>query len=175
MGSDICSPNNCNFASKCDRAWDQKDIFSIPKIEDQSTCCIGLNDGSECEIVANNVDPCNSNCRYYDDTNNEKCGDKNQKNHTWIGVIICLIGSATLNIGLNVQKYAFTKYQRELDRECHSAANYNQDKQQIVADDNNSTHSSHHSTLYKKLEKFMFWKQIIVSPVSYKREIVLII
>ncbi|CAG8497366.1 92_t:CDS:10 [Rhizophagus irregularis] len=164
LDSDICSPKNCNFASKCDRAWDQKDIFSIPKIEDQSTCCIGLDDGMECEIVANDVDPCNSNCNYYDDTNSKKCGNKNQKNYIWIGVVICLIGSATLNIGLNVQKYAFTKHQRELDRECHSAANYDQNKQQIVTDDNNSTHSKQHSTLYKKLEKFMFWKQIIVSP-----------
>jgi hypothetical protein len=117
----------------------------------------------ECEIVANNVDPCISSCGYNEETDSKKCVDENQRNSVWIGVIICLIGSTTLNIGLNVQKYAFTKHQEELDR-------YNQETETIPDDDNNSTRnsikSSRRSTLYKKLEKFMFWKQIIVSPVS---------
>ncbi|GES79646.1 magnesium transporter NIPA-domain-containing protein [Rhizophagus clarus] len=176
LGSDICSKNYCNIESKCDRAWDQKDISSIPKIEDLSTCCIGLSDNTECEIVANGVDPCalDSDCRDYGETNSKKCvneNDEDQKKHVWIGVLICLVGSTTLNIGLNVQKYAFTKHQEELN---HFATSHIQDGQQVVTitdddDDKNSTRNSieslQRSALYRKLEKFMFWKQIIVSPI----------
>ncbi|RIA93854.1 magnesium transporter NIPA-domain-containing protein [Glomus cerebriforme] len=161
LGSDICSPTNCNIESKCDGAWDQKDITSIPQIGDQSSCCIGLPKDSVCDIVANNVDPCisGSNCHY--DHVIKKCAEinENQKKYIWIGVLICLIGSTTLNIGLNVQKYAFTKHQEETDKQ--QLAN-------TIGDDNNSiknsTNNLEPSTLYRKLEKFMFWKQIIVSP-----------
>src|SRR4051794_30729059 len=65
--NDHCSQKNCNLGSKC--AWGQKDITSIPDIEEQTTCCNGLPNDSECYIMANDVNPCNSKCILNKETN----------------------------------------------------------------------------------------------------------
>jgi len=163
----ICSSEYCNPESKCDGAWDQKDFF-LPKFDKPSTCCDGLESESKCDIVATDVDPCDyrSDCNY----NSGKCVDVNQKQHIWIGILICLLGGVAANIGLNIQKYAFTK-QEELDRKQQQMMTDALDddtssKKNLSISNVSTTNNLEHSSLYRKLEPFMFLKQIIVSPVS---------
>ncbi|CAG8675901.1 7566_t:CDS:2, partial [Funneliformis mosseae] len=119
-----------------------------------SNCCNGLPSESKCDIIANDVDPCDysSSCIYDKTSGSAKCFNEDRKGGIWIGIVICLLGGVAANIGLNVQKYAFTKYQDELN------------KKSGVDDDVNSINNLERSSLYRKLERFMFWKQIIVSP-----------
>ncbi|CAI2170425.1 19968_t:CDS:2 [Funneliformis geosporum] len=151
---EICSPKYCNFESSCDGAWDQKDL-TLPQIEKPSNCCNGLPSESKCDIVANDVDPCDysSSCNYDKTSGIAKCLlNADRKGSIWIGVLICLLGGVAANIGLNIQKYAFTKHQEESNKITN------------VNDDIGPTNNLDRSSLYKKLERFMFWKQIIVSP-----------
>ncbi|KAJ2711613.1 hypothetical protein H4R19_003168, partial [Coemansia spiralis] len=54
-----------------------------------------------------------------------KCASQDPHQQVWIGVVLVLIGGATLNIGLNIQKYAFRKRQEKADADtlaAHAAA-----------------------------------------------------
>ncbi|KAJ2761623.1 hypothetical protein IWQ57_005998, partial [Coemansia nantahalensis] len=51
-----------------------------------------------------------------------KCGSQEPHQQVWIGVVLVLVGGATLNIGLNIQKYAFRKRQEKADADALAAA-----------------------------------------------------
>ncbi|KAJ2364863.1 hypothetical protein IW150_006370 [Coemansia sp. RSA 2607] len=53
-----------------------------------------------------------------------KCVSQEPHQQVWIGVLLVLIGGATLNIGLNLQKYAFRKREEKLkaDEDATAAA-----------------------------------------------------
>ncbi|KAJ2808540.1 hypothetical protein H4R20_000823, partial [Coemansia guatemalensis] len=51
-----------------------------------------------------------------------KCVSQEPHQQVWIGVILVLIGGATLNIGLNLQKYAFRKRQEKMEADAADAA-----------------------------------------------------
>ncbi|KAJ2077209.1 hypothetical protein H4R24_005268 [Coemansia sp. RSA 988] len=51
-----------------------------------------------------------------------KCVSQEPHQQVWIGVLLVLIGGATLNIGLNLQKYAFRKRQEKMEADAADAA-----------------------------------------------------
>ncbi|PIA17765.1 hypothetical protein COEREDRAFT_86024 [Coemansia reversa NRRL 1564] len=51
-----------------------------------------------------------------------KCVSQEPHQQVWIGVLLVLIGGATLNIGLNLQKYAFRKRQEKIKADTAAAA-----------------------------------------------------
>ncbi|KAJ2723186.1 hypothetical protein GGI07_002821 [Coemansia sp. Benny D115] len=56
-----------------------------------------------------------------DGTPTGKCVSQEPHQQVWIGVLLVLIGGATLNVGLNLQKYAFRKQQEKADADNSAA------------------------------------------------------
>ncbi|KAJ3032680.1 hypothetical protein HK097_005152, partial [Rhizophlyctis rosea] len=115
--SNICSASACTISSTCDSSSDP--LFAsgaqvhIPDLRDNLTCCHGASPTWTCAQLGNFLDTCDpeSECHPNPDgiTNNQVCIPVNQKKNQWIGVVITLLGAATLNIGLNLQKLALRK------------------------------------------------------------------
>ncbi|KAJ2213982.1 hypothetical protein IW143_003743, partial [Coemansia sp. RSA 520] len=131
-----CAPDFCTLESTCGGAWTlsgaphdtpQGASSSRPITNNTISCCRGFQPDFQCAIY-NNVDSCASG---YTCTNPDpkskieptvgsplgKCTSQEPHHQIWIGVVLVLIGGATLNIGLNLQKYAFRKRQEKINAE----------------------------------------------------------
>ncbi|KAJ1823174.1 hypothetical protein LPJ56_000168 [Coemansia sp. RSA 2599] len=62
-----------------------------------------------------------------------KCVSQEPHQQIWIGVLLVLIGGATLNIGLNLQKYAFRKREEKMRADAVVALHNSVDKEKIDA------------------------------------------
>ncbi|CAG8545789.1 4315_t:CDS:2 [Acaulospora morrowiae] len=203
VNNTLCSASNCNLNSECSSAWDPEKFKSPLPHFDKLMCCGGIKENDKCLMVATNVDPCDYGlgCELNvqgSSTDQLQYTCVSKKNSVMLGVIICLIGSTVLNIGLNIQKYAFTKHQEEFSKQELIVESLNEEvtinvsdgsikqkggsplslganevergeiivekRTSMVESTRGTSNNIEHSRLYKKMEKFMFWKQIVVSP-----------
>ncbi|KAJ1663696.1 hypothetical protein EV178_004736 [Coemansia sp. RSA 1646] len=119
--SSWCAPQFCSLESTCGGAWTlpgapedaPPDAESRrPVTNGTVTCCRGLPANSQCALISASVDTCGSG--YACDSRNLCINQEPHQQQVWIGVLLVLVGGATLNIGLNLQKYAFRKHQSRL-------------------------------------------------------------
>ncbi|KAJ2498657.1 hypothetical protein GGH96_004158 [Coemansia sp. RSA 1972] len=131
-----CAPDFCTLESTCGGAWTlpgapndtpQGASSTRPITNNTISCCRGFQPDFQCAIY-NNVDSCASGytCINPDPKSKieptvgsplGKCTSQEPHHQIWIGVVLVLIGGATLNIGLNLQKYAFRKRQEKINAE----------------------------------------------------------
>ncbi|KAI9467566.1 magnesium transporter NIPA-domain-containing protein [Coemansia mojavensis] len=119
-----CAPEFCTLESTCGGAWTlPKAPYKAPPGADANagsmSCCRGFDLNAQCGVYGGTVDTCSSDlvCS----TGNSKpdtaalgkCVSPEPRHQVWIGVLLVLVGGATLNIGLNLQKYAFRKRQEK--------------------------------------------------------------
>ncbi|KAJ3038732.1 hypothetical protein HDV00_000392 [Rhizophlyctis rosea] len=117
MLANMCTASACTIASTCDSSSDP--LFEsgsqvhIPEIQSNLTCCQGAPASWTCAQLGNFLDTCTADAACHPNpdgvTNNQICVPLDQKQNQWIGVVITLLGAATLNIGLNLQKLALRK------------------------------------------------------------------
>ncbi|KAJ2495095.1 hypothetical protein GGI11_008555, partial [Coemansia sp. RSA 2049] len=119
--SSWCAPEFCSLESTCGGAWTLPGApeDSPPGAESRRpvtngtvTCCRGLPANSQCALIGASVDTCSSG--YTCDSHSLCASQEPHQQQVWIGVLLVLVGGATLNIGLNIQKYAFRKHQSRL-------------------------------------------------------------
>ncbi|KAJ2517844.1 hypothetical protein H4217_003700 [Coemansia sp. RSA 1939] len=119
--SSWCAPEFCSLESTCGGAWTLPGApeDSPPGAESRRpvtngtvTCCRGLPANSQCALIGASVDTCSSG--YTCDSHSLCVSQEPHQQQVWIGVLLVLVGGATLNIGLNIQKYAFRKHQSRL-------------------------------------------------------------
>ncbi|KAJ2544715.1 hypothetical protein GGF49_001065 [Coemansia sp. RSA 1853] len=132
-GSDLarawCAPDFCTLESTCGGAWTlpgaphdtpQGASSTRPITNNTISCCRGFQPDAQCAIYSS-VDSCASgySCSTPSKSNTEPLGKctSQEPHQIWIGVVLVLIGGATLNIGLNLQKYAFRKRQEKINAE----------------------------------------------------------
>ncbi|ORX89804.1 hypothetical protein K493DRAFT_305455 [Basidiobolus meristosporus CBS 931.73] len=116
--ADICSAQYCTIQSTCDGAWTLPDA---PYNLQSGTCCGGVHIDQNCSMLSGEVNPCDDGSICHIENNSSRqqrgitvsgvCVSSNEKHSIWIGVILVLLGGTTLNIGLNLQKYALRKIQ----------------------------------------------------------------
>ncbi|XJO74685.1 hypothetical protein BDV3_005470 [Batrachochytrium dendrobatidis] len=120
----ICSPSYCTIASTCSRISDPlfnyDPTFGIINLPDQhvgNSCCGGATDHDACSQLGSFLDICSIDhtCSASPDPTIDHltCAPVSERSTQWIGVIITLVGAATLNIGLNLQKLALRKRQEK--------------------------------------------------------------
>ncbi|KAJ2383932.1 hypothetical protein GGI23_007039, partial [Coemansia sp. RSA 2559] len=119
--SSWCAPEFCSLESTCGGAWTLPGApenappgaeSRRPVTNGTVTCCRGLPSNSQCALISASVDACSSG--YACDSRNLCMSQEPHQQQVWIGVLLVLVGGATLNIGLNLQKYAFRKHQSRL-------------------------------------------------------------
>ncbi|RIB13355.1 hypothetical protein C2G38_2041049 [Gigaspora rosea] len=167
----LCDASNEKLDSRCDNVWKNHNHT----FRDPQKFCGGIPVNENCSLVATSVDPCDHSLQCINSTDNVmKCGNNNSKSNNFIiliGVIICLTGNIILNIGLNIQKFAFTNYQEKISKDANYEVEDNGTS--LTKDKKDSNFVSTRSSLspsnkphkwYKKFEKLMFWRQIVVSP-----------
>ncbi|CAG8463895.1 16837_t:CDS:2 [Dentiscutata erythropus] len=171
----LCDARNEKLNSRCDDVWDNSTNHTF---KDPQKFCGGIPVGENCSLVATNVDPCDQSSQCINSTDNVMiCDNNSSKSNSdiLIGVIICLAGNIILNIGLNVQKFAFTKYQEKISKDVNrevedndaSLSNDKKDTNFVPGRSSLSAPSNRPATSHrwhKKFEKLTFWKQIVVSP-----------
>ncbi|CAG8542318.1 13687_t:CDS:2 [Gigaspora margarita] len=167
----LCDASNEKLDSRCDNVWKNHNLT----FRDPRKFCGGIPVNENCSLVATNVDPCDHSLQCINSTDNVmKCVNNNSKSNNFIiliGVIICLTGNIILNIGLNIQKFAFTNYQEKISKDANHEVEDNgtslaKDKKDtnFVSTRSSLSPSNKSHKWYKKFEKLMFWKQIVVSP-----------
>ncbi|KAJ2450027.1 hypothetical protein EV183_004555 [Coemansia sp. RSA 2336] len=123
VGQKWCAPEFCTLESTCGGAWTlPKAPYKAPGADAKAgsiSCCRGFDLNAQCGVYGGTVDTCSSDlvCS----TGNSKpiatalgkCISPEPRHQVWIGVLLVLVGGATLNIGLNLQKYAFRKRQEK--------------------------------------------------------------
>ncbi|KAJ2602091.1 hypothetical protein GGF39_000920 [Coemansia sp. RSA 1721] len=62
-----------------------------------------------------------------------KCVSQEPHQQVWIGVLLVLIGGATLNIGLNLQKYAFRKREEKIQADAALQSSIDREKADALA------------------------------------------
>ncbi|KAJ2728704.1 hypothetical protein IW152_005892 [Coemansia sp. BCRC 34962] len=147
-----CAPEFCTLESSCGGAWTLEDApanappganSARPVVNGSILCCGGFRPASQCGVYGGSVDTCSSGytCATTASTaaapsrsSAEKtladssttllgrCTSQEPHQQVWIGVLLVLIGGATLNIGLNLQKYAFRKRQEKAAADAAAAA-----------------------------------------------------
>lgn len=139
-----CGPGYCTLESTCDGAWTQPGAPEMVPIGAMSqrlttngtiSCCRGFLAGSQCSLYRDTIDTCGNglNCRIPKNATGGTCTTQQPKYQIWIGVVLVLLGGATLNIGLNVQKYAFRKRQQCQQTDNRPAATETADAQADIA------------------------------------------
>ena len=105
--SNLCAPQHCTIQSDCLEA-------SGPLLKNNNIlggCCRGIPVDGTCAL--NGMELCTDQHHCYPDSNpnsNSRICTVLSKNSTqWIGIVLTLLGAATSNMGLNIQKYAHRK------------------------------------------------------------------
>ncbi|KAK9720916.1 hypothetical protein K7432_003838 [Basidiobolus ranarum] len=129
--ADMCSSKYCTIQSTCDGAWT---LPYAPYNINSGTCCNAVQLDQKCYLLSGEVNPCQdgSGCHIENSSSSQQrgvteigvCKDNNDKHSIWIGVVLVLLGGTTLNIGLNLQKYALRKSQerKKLTRQNSSGS-----------------------------------------------------
>ncbi|CAG8598636.1 24468_t:CDS:10 [Cetraspora pellucida] len=156
----LCSASNEKLESICGNVWENFAYLPNFTLEGSRKFCGGIPLNESCSLVATDVDPCDYSlqCVNVNSIDNVKrCENVNssKSDSVILGVFICLTGNIILNIGLNVQKFAFTRGMEDTNL-MPTRVNSNPSVP--------STGSVSSHKWYKKFEKLMFWKQIVVSP-----------
>ncbi|KAH6566612.1 hypothetical protein BASA50_000892 [Batrachochytrium salamandrivorans] len=116
----VCAPEYCTIASSCSTNSDPlfnadpaSGVINIPGQYLGQSCCTGATTTDTCAQLGSFLDICNNDnvCSTSSDPNINHliCVHISERSTQWIGVIITLVGAATLNIGLNLQKLALRK------------------------------------------------------------------
>ncbi|TPX32602.1 hypothetical protein SmJEL517_g04323 [Synchytrium microbalum] len=110
--STLCAPQYCSIQSTCDSSSDP--LFptsSSGSIEYPApfTCCGGAPDTWPCAKMGQFLDSCASDEVCTAANGASTCVSINAKSQQWIGIVLTLMGAATLNVGLNLQKLALRK------------------------------------------------------------------
>jgi Magnesium transporter NIPA len=118
--NNMCSPN-CTLSSLCNdvpNPFDDK--FDPSAIEG---CCNGGTQWKSCDILG--VDTCALGDVCSADPNSQSnalvCITKEKVSLQWIGIVLTLIGAATLNMGLNIQKLAHRQRLEKRERKKDDA------------------------------------------------------
>ncbi|KAJ2472780.1 hypothetical protein GGI02_001338 [Coemansia sp. RSA 2322] len=141
-----CAPEYCTLESFCGGAWtlDGAPFDASPpanSANSSAACCAGFTPAaSQCSLYAGSVDTCASgyvcttsssgNAVSNSSTLLGRCVSQEPHQQVWIGVLLVLMGGATLNVGLNLQKYAFRKRQMKAAAEAAAAAALVKQRQQ---------------------------------------------
>ncbi|KAI8903333.1 magnesium transporter NIPA-domain-containing protein [Gorgonomyces haynaldii] len=106
--NNICHPQHCTLDSLC--------IVNPNPFDSNMTtdggCCLGASAGMTCNLFSDGNSNCDINKQCVPNGDSKptlQCINVSKTSTQWIGVIITLIGAATLNIGLNLQKLALRK------------------------------------------------------------------
>ncbi|KAL2912458.1 hypothetical protein HK105_208030 [Polyrhizophydium stewartii] len=114
----VCSPQYCTIASTCSSSSDplfnvDSGPLTLPEQREGQSCCGGAATQDVCLQLGSFLDTCaiDNKCSPSSDPTqtNETCTAVSERSTQWIGVVITLVGAATLNIGLNLQKLALRK------------------------------------------------------------------
>ncbi|KAI8811268.1 hypothetical protein BJ742DRAFT_674804 [Cladochytrium replicatum] len=124
----ICDSTQCTYASTCDYSKDPLFIIdNQPSSQYEwgnAKCCSGGGVNWQCTQMGTFLDTCNASsiCTPFHnqqldpslgfpvpDPNHQYCSTDDLRSTQWIGIVLSLIGSALLNVGLNVQKLALRK------------------------------------------------------------------
>ncbi|KAI8811725.1 hypothetical protein BJ742DRAFT_674422 [Cladochytrium replicatum] len=123
----ICDSTQCTYASTCDYSKDPLFIIDnqpSTQYEWGNAKCDGGGVNWQCTQMGTFLDTCNasSTCTPFHNQqldpslgfpvpnpNNQYCSTDDLRSTQWIGIVLSLIGSALLNVGLNVQKLALRK------------------------------------------------------------------
>ncbi|KAJ2893419.1 hypothetical protein IWW38_002868 [Coemansia aciculifera] len=141
-----CAPEFCTLESSCGGAWTLPGApADAPPGADSApanssslvTCCGGFMASAQCGVYGGSVDTCTSGftcaTTRQSGSNAQKsladpsttllgrCMSQEPHQQVWIGVLLVLIGGATLNVGLNLQKYAFRKRQQKAAADAAAA------------------------------------------------------
>ncbi|KAI8893549.1 magnesium transporter NIPA-domain-containing protein [Globomyces pollinis-pini] len=113
----ICSPVHCAEESSCQISSDPFIQLNLP----ETKCCGAVEPLQRCEKVAQRTETCVEGylCTPDDDLNSDlsTCKKKDPPQSTqWIGIILSLLSSITVNIGLNLQKLALRKRHEKVIR-----------------------------------------------------------
>ncbi|KAJ2356781.1 hypothetical protein GGF43_001858 [Coemansia sp. RSA 2618] len=142
-----CAPDFCTLESTCGGAWTlsgaprdapQGTDSSRPITNNTVSCCRGFLADAQCGVYSGAVDTCAAGytCATGAAKDNKveplslntplgKCVSQEPHQQIWIGVVLVLVGGATLNIGLNLQKYAFRKRKEKIEAEAVLTASAN--------------------------------------------------
>ncbi|KAH6579792.1 hypothetical protein BASA61_010027 [Batrachochytrium salamandrivorans] len=123
----VCAPEYCTIASSCSTNSDPlfnadpaSGVINIPGQYLGQSCCTGATTTDTCAQLGSFLDICNNDnvCSTSSDPNINHliCVHISERSTQWIGVIITLVGAATLNIGLNLQKLALRKRHEKWSR-----------------------------------------------------------
>ncbi|TPX45616.1 hypothetical protein SeLEV6574_g03766 [Synchytrium endobioticum] len=117
----LCSRQYCTIQSTCDSYSDPlfpstsagQPIYPFPAGDE--SCCGGAQDTWPCAKLGGYLDTCGSDevCTAKG-PNNHTCVSIDVKSQQWIGIVLTLLGAATLNIGLNLQKLALRKRNEQI-------------------------------------------------------------
>ncbi|KAJ2752377.1 hypothetical protein GGI19_003865 [Coemansia pectinata] len=145
-----CAPEFCTLESSCGGAWTLDGApadappganSARPIINGSISCCGGFMPAAQCGVYGGSVDTCSSGytCataasaatpsrntaqKPLADSSTTllgRCASQEPHQQVWIGVLLVLIGGATLNVGLNLQKYAFRKRQQKAAADAAAA------------------------------------------------------
>ncbi|ORY49606.1 hypothetical protein BCR33DRAFT_713925 [Rhizoclosmatium globosum] len=124
----LCAPEFCTIASSC--GADSTALFNpanplrLPTYDNEIACCSGGADLGTCSVFgtsgpnAISVSTCSGTTSCTPGSTAELfCTPANQGSTLWIGIVICLVGAACNNIGLNLQKLALRKRAEKLEEE----------------------------------------------------------
>ncbi|KAK9767415.1 hypothetical protein K7432_002815 [Basidiobolus ranarum] len=116
----LCSAKYCTIQSTCDGAWT---LPYAPNGLESGSCCGGVLLDQKCSLLSGEVNSCEagSGCVIENNASTQQrgvtvsgvCQDINEKHSIWIGIVLVLLGGTTLNIGLNLQKFALRKSQEK--------------------------------------------------------------
>ncbi|KAJ2037673.1 hypothetical protein H4S03_002813 [Coemansia sp. S3946] len=142
-----CAPEFCTLESSCGGAWTldgaPADVppganSARPIINGSISCCGGFMPAAQCGVYGGSVDTCSSGYTCASAATSSRntaqtpladssttllgrCASQEPHQQVWIGVLLVLIGGATLNVGLNLQKYAFRKRQQKAAADAAAA------------------------------------------------------
>ncbi|ORX90792.1 hypothetical protein K493DRAFT_304606 [Basidiobolus meristosporus CBS 931.73] len=161
--ANLCSPNYCTIQSTCDGAWT---LPYSPNNLNSGSCCGGVSMNQKCTLLSGEVNSCSSGSWCHIDkpgftqqrgvSESGICHDVNEKNSIWVGVVLVLLGGTTLNIGLNLQKFALRKNQEKKKiAEQHS---------EVTQHDTSADHTNQHHSLLSKASHSLTKSNLRLNP-----------
>lgn len=122
--STVCSADACNLETECSASALSTGLYnstSPPGTARQ--CCRGLEESWTCSNLAGSLDPCEhgTTCdtKLGREESSAQCTKDTEKSGLWIGIVLTLVGSAIINLGLNLQRYALIRAERKKYNKAH--------------------------------------------------------